>query len=848
MSETRRGRLVRTETGRWLIDEGAGAKPRRVRDRLPDGLAEGDEVDYEWHRGEARGVRAAGRPAPPRLRPQVTSEGDGGRTRRRPAPATSEFLNPYNFVPALPRATDGPLADRLPDGHDRLLAGRWTGTVALRLTTVTPLLLVDPARTRTDDHDHKWDTVPTDEDGAPLVDPASIKGMLRSAFEAVTNSRLGVFDGHDGRLGYRMAAREGLRMIPARVSDDGTHLDLLPGATRPGHQGREQPLHAAWLPTYRHAVRYPDGSEPGHGDEVSCWIEQMQHHRWDGKRNEHVRDFRFWRVRTIAPRGQLPGQPPEPSQRPRPSEGRGWSVPVPDKAMEEIDGYVFRTNQNISRKHDERVFFHDPGVQVNRVDLTDAAGRQLCSDYEDVICDYRVSHDQEKEIKGRKDKERGGIAPPSKYLGPNPGDTAWSPHQYEDDRAEVAPGLLCYAEWDPDARRVVGLFPVTIARRVHERSPADLVPRDLRPARRFSELSPADRVFGWAHPKGHGAYRGQLAPGPVICEGGAGAIEWLGTGEPGDDWLPLSILGEPKPKQSRFYVGAGAKEAAPLPEGSKKADHYEGDRTLRGRKVYYHHAGLSENHWDPDWGGSSTETPASRSGRYQEFRRPRKARKDGRGRGLLTGDHRGWQTEEAEERDSQNRSIRGWVRPGQTFRVELDVVNLTDVELGALLWLCSMNEGRDGPARHLRLGLGKPLGFGSVTVAVDHDRTDLRDGREWAEAYRLLAAPVSQPAQSSREVSATAVAAFRAEMGGDGFERHPILAAFVAAAEGDPDVPVHYPRVRPQGMDESVPVPPDPQGRGYQWFTKNEKAGEDTEQSLPRAGEGTLPVHQGDRP
>jgi hypothetical protein len=73
----------------------------------------------------------------------------------------------------------------------------------------------------------------------------------------------------------------------------------------------------------------------------------------------------------------------------------------------------------------------------------------------------------------------------------------------------------------------------------------------------------------------------------------------------------------------------------------------------------------------------------------------------------------------------------------------------------------------------------------------------------------------------------------------------PYIRAFLAAAKGDPEVPVHYPRVRPPGMDDpSVPVPADPRGQAYEWFVQNDRLQRDGDAvSLPPADGAALPVH-----
>ena len=139
----------------------------------------------------------------------------------------------------------------------------------------------------------------------------------------------------------------------------------------------------------------------------------------------------------------------------------------------------------------------------------------------------------------------------------------------------------------------------------------------------------------------------------------------------------LAILGQPKPAQGRFYLGdaTGREQRAGLSKG--QAGYRDGNR-VRGPKVYPHHAqGLKQEAW------------------------------------------------RGHERTRQNRSLTGWVKPGVAFEFDLHVTNLTRVELGGLLWLLSL------PAGHfLRLGLGKPLGFGSVRAEVVEAGTCLADGAD----------------------------------------------------------------------------------------------------------------------
>jgi hypothetical protein len=301
-------------------------------------------------------------------------------------------------------------------------------------------------------------------------------------------------------------------------------------------------MYAAWLPRYHrgqisnNAVRYPNNQLPAHRDEVECWIELMQHWRWDRWNNRHQQDFQYWRVRQIVPRGQQLGPQPTPSQDPGRRERSSYHQPLGQ--FQRITGYVCITNANIDRKHDERVFFTTAQQPVTLA-LTEP---HEC-DWETLILNYQQEHAEE--------IRQGRTSPPALA------NSEWSRqivgiNGRQSAESELSGGTLLYAQVQQKAGQwqLLGLYPVMISRRLFESSPLSLLPESLRPATALTQLSPADRVFGWVNQQGHGSCKGNVRVGPVTCVTPAKqAIENFGT--PG---LPLAILGQPKPQQARFYV------------------------------------------------------------------------------------------------------------------------------------------------------------------------------------------------------------------------------------------------------------------------------------------------------
>jgi CRISPR-associated protein (TIGR03986 family) len=694
----------------------------------------GLEVELEEVGGQPKQVREKGK-----AWEQLSASGGSSAT----GPA-GDFHNPYNFVPALPRNTDSvqksELGDHQPVNHSSYQSDRWSGRIAVTLTTKSPLLIPDAANCREDTNGHKTYPLRLGVDNKPYLPPTSIKGMLRAAYEAVTNSRLSIFEKHGDRLAYRMPAKIG-SLVPARVERRGNDLVL---------RIMEEPEllgHAGKLPRYQKstslrdkgesttATKYDDSDQlPQHGDAV--WI----------RLNKGV----VTRIRRWTP---------------EPPGGGDW-----------LKGWVCITGANISGKKYERVFIESSDNQTMPVT------EQMKSLWKELISNYQETHEKDLE-KRRKNHQR-----PQDYLGSEPGKTGWSRHVYEASEVEFKEGTLCYVELI--SNKVTALLPVSISRRLYSVSPKELLDTSLQPATEIKELSPADRVFGWVNQDGRDSYKGNLRIGTVQCDSINSVEQFAGHG------VSLAILGQPKPQQARFYI-AKDNQGTPLDKGISKQDGYRSDYRLRGRKVYPHHAKLPTQYWENP---TQDRKQIAQKGYFQEYLRPK--------------------LNDQEQRDDQNRSIQAWVKPDVTFSFNIDVTNLSDIELGALLWLLSLPEGH-----YHRLGGGKPLGFGSVGLAINWDETDLRKGEVWRKFYSSLN---TMPSPASREVE-TSIQLFKdiiVQVYGNGktFEEIRFIKAFRRCTQGfDDNKPIHYPRKRQHPGQN--PVPPHAEGKAFEWFVANERTG-----------------------
>ena len=675
------------------------------------------EVEFEEENGQPIKVREKGKewdhPEPDlskvlEIKPQTQND-----TRDQPDEA---FHNPYNFVPALSRdaAKGSELGDcnplKIGMGHGVYQSDRWSGRISITLTTKTPLLIPDICDS--EEESHKTFPLRIGADGKPYLPPTSIKGMLRSAYEAVTNSRLGVFEKHSDQLIYRMEARE-TGIIPARVEQ--------------GRNGRLKfhLMQAVKLPRYTTLLIYGDSEAqdsssskkpklksektsltPQHGDPV--WIKHTAK-----KVVTHIqkRDLNL--------------------------------INPPDYDWKE--GWVWIANHNIDGKKYERVFIKSDDYDDIQIDAN------MISMWKELIQNYKNEH-----IKDLKNRDNDGVAYDA-FIGNKPGETAFSRHIYEPDYETLKEGSLCFVELGSD-EKVEALLPVTLSRHFYKHSPAEILHDSLKPSQNINLLSPADRVFGWVnqHENGKGAYKGNLRIHSVKCSSDDSIHEFDGDG------LPLAILGQPKPQQARFYV-ARDDEGTRLKDGVEKQTGYSKNaKSLRGRKVYPHH-----------------QLPLD----IQEYSQ--------------------------NERSDQNRSIRAWVKPDVEFTFDIDVTNLSDVELGGLLWLLTLPKGH-----YHRLGGGKPFGFGSVSLAINWDNTDLRKGDRWKEFYSdlsLIANTNSEQPQGTVEIFQKEV---EAVYGNGSFQNAKFIKTFCQAAQGFADgKPIHYPRRKRLR---------DPENKIFEWFVENE--------------------------
>jgi CRISPR-associated protein (TIGR03986 family) len=191
-----------------------------------------------------------------------------------------------------------------------------------------------------------------------------------------------------------------------------------------------------------------------------------------------------------------------------------------------------------------------------------------------------------------------------------------------------------------------------------------------------------------------------------------------------DDTITPQILASPKPTTFQHYLVQTTQEKPKLKHYASKPNE---ETVIRGHKLYWHKGNVSKDKIQAD---------ATKA--------------------------------EIEEKRSQYTEIKP-IKQGVSFEFTIQFENLSDVELGALLWILTLSNDEanqlkllnlDGKEKYrLSLGMGKPLGMGSVMLEksklVLNERhkneqnqryTKLFDGDSWLIGDREAWAPLNRPA------------------------------------------------------------------------------------------------------
>ncbi|QQO77258.1 hypothetical protein [Actinomyces sp. HMT897] len=711
-----------------------------------------------------------------------------------------EFHSAVNRIPVLRRAAarlvDGgrlPAAlftDHEAAGHDRLHPRRWSGTIDLRMTLMTPLVLGEQDASP-DGRQAGTVRLPRDTSGGVVVPPTMVKGMLSRAYEALTASRFRALQPRADRLTYRSDAADSLRLVPlrvTRVNEDGSlEAELLAGSSTQtvSHDGKRIPvMRAAAMQTgYKgSATLVLDGrgrrltAMTHHGKQLRCHLALYVH--GSGR-------YAFWHVTHL---GVGEAEPEE-------AFTVGGESAIP-KYMNEYDvtGYVYRTASDqdaeqpwllYEKKRYERVFF-----TTEKEPLTVTITPEVARGYTIVANSYREQREEEERRQVRAGRTQRANRVTEKALA---GKEAGHPGLAEGDLAYALLGEESYREDNTlirgVAHKVVQLVPTMIGRRAYDFSPQDLGrAQGVLPLASRCEASAADRLFGYVvQDAPEGAVGGDVAARGRVAVGVVDTSQAQVTRGRGELLAPLL---SPKPASARRFLTDSETGRTPA----------DGGRPLPRPRLFFipgQYLGLAAY-------------PVHR-GVLGRKGLPREATSVPPQEGLDV------------PADTVRLRVRDWLETGSVLTCRLRVDDVEPEELAALLWLLDPRNlvpasERTGQAvGFMRMGLGKPLGLGVVKVEVPEGGVRVHTGQALADGYRSLegclgVVPTTPPPTLSDGVL-------------DVLDRRPWVRAMQRAAYGYTDgVPVRY------------------------MSLKENRANNQTEEGRPKKGRGQSPTPLADPP
>ncbi len=767
-------------------------KPTRWED-----LQQGIEVEFEVTQGDkgptASWVARAGVEAKS-TKPSAQKQVQTGST---VAPSTNNhrFLNPYNFVRYLqPRALepqDTPEVQLLghcpPPPHDRWVG--LSGIIHCKAVAETPVFVADAENVTQDKdepkHKHYHFFKYSGEEAIPAT---SLRGPIRNVFEAATNSCFSNLT--DKRLSYHLEATDAPKLVPARVDydeqNDRWRLQLFTGTTplRSGEQVSE-PQYAAWIHRY-----WP--LEPSNTLEPDPT--KVPRYPMKDDLRERTLAFRNSRAKGAEREGDGLKHGKEcfallqKSDHPHPRI-KFWDVveigndenalrkKIRDPRLQRVEkGWLCLNNQNIESKHSERFFFRakDNHNGPSEIELPD----KVRQDYEALIHDYQERH--AKEVDERRE-ERGPGHDHEPWPGKKKMEAAPSRFVYRIEEKTLQGGELVYVRLTGSAQapEVKFIVPVSVPRVMYEHSIAQRLPHErLKRCTNPEALCPACRTFGWVRGETgqEGAYAGRVRFSHAVAT------------KPNKvkNEILLSILSSPKPTTTRFYLVHKSWQSKN--RSAKEAGYDNPDNVLRGRKFYRHFGAKLD---------------------LKEYTRATDAEHNGK--------------------DDQNRTLHGTLDKGSEFAFTVRFENLAPVELGALLWSLEMD------TRGIqRLGLAKPLGFGSVRIQIDDSQgagLQLLDSKAHYAADTWLLPPYQRELAEGRRRYLRAFKRAMVERFAwnraqsiheendsaweSAFEALDNIADLRALLNAPPaDLAIHYPRL------DSKPLP---DGENFKWFMANNR-------------------------
>ena len=624
------------------------------------------------------------------------------------------------------------LRDQTPLPLDHLAARTWCGSIRFSITAKTPLVYgnVDeatgsisiPTETLNDSSDTPREI--------PILPATMVKGMLSNAFERVTTSRLRIFDNHFDPLTYRTDPAASQKLIPAIVSPSkhkavlltGTHPRLTEVEVLKNNSFRRRTIPVMRAATLR--------TEPG--DKIE-FAPGMTHELlldmilpsngaasrkicFDAKLVSNG-NYAYWFIYALY-------SDDNDDRKPIFDENKLTGEDLGETLIKR-SGYVYLTTdpedlrkhrRTYNQKVSERVFFTEDNHTHQEVTIPHTTIDQLSPIDRYLLTVQSYVDNWLDELKHDPDTQR----TPNKFI-----------RQQKTPHLKTLSTFLAYVLVSEDQfgeATVDTIVPISVGRDTYALSPLTVAKRaNVAPPQILSELSPADRLFGFVghcddtsqdtKEKGNPAasLKGRIFVTKVDYAGGGGLVY--------PSTLRLRPLLSPRPSSAcRFLTRVDGANINSASQQVKRSQYFS---------------------VEPEQSLGATTYPVDRNAWVnidQTTGLPKKA--------II----------KPEDARNVTTSVVSYLKADTTFKVTLRFEALSKFELSWLIWLLNPANlaprteanrpgvtAKERPLGYLRLGTGKPLGLGVVQVELVKDGFEAikssgnsTEGLTLSSAYRNL--------------------------------------------------------------------------------------------------------------
>ena len=693
----------------------------------------------------------------------------------------SNFHHAYNGIPTLRSKEEPFFRDAEPAPLDHLAPGTYSGTLKLTIETKTPLItawrdtngrLVVPSASGNPDG------ATADEDA--MIPATSLKGVLSSAFEAITQSRFRVFGDHTKLPQFRYTPDHKPKRQAAflRFDEKTTQWNLyiqdyaiLPDSIKSGvifttnncevvggytreplrdNKGKQK-FRQNGQPIYKQVERR---HEPEEITAVNKLLEEVRKNTTHLAKIDSFDAFeqKFWdqKKMVVSKVAEIPictPKHPESTGTIKQIQRSGWVVRLntPDK-----DGKLPDDKRLIDTKYNEYIFYTK---RENEVQIK-LHSKDVSRFTDIVLAGARFQHHKEQNNESHASGQHSLITRILSRITTRYGNHNLKEHLTQEciyraliEEATVEPGIPVFTTNHRHKGREIVYSYLGRSISLSSISPSEIADRtDVRPAHSFQEATAADRLWGFVT-QGTSDDFSPALKGRIYLENAhlcAGDLKRMDEG----GWIP-SILASPKPSTAQPYLRSMAGDGIFELERSQC---FTSQQSLI-RKTYPTHRFLTSK-------GAAQPSVLNKKNR--------------------------------ELTDSEI-LIGSYITPGATLESVLRFEGLTAQEISIILWLLTPSnlvpELERGPGKkgYFHLGLGKPLGLGAASISAEilsiHDSLSLAEGYKHLDTnlYRSTSRDDSESEDTATQVPESIT---RALPGTIAKQSSPAVLAFVRSAYG----------------------------------------------------------------